>query len=98
MLLLDDTNNLVLFDQDYFSVWYTQTQGKGKLGRSRLVMQNDGNLVLYDENQKVWYTGEMHLIKHTTLKCKLYINKSINKYPSIFQEMLFWKFVRIDPI
>ena len=53
MLLLDDTNNLVLFDQDYFSVWYTQTQGKGKLGRSRLVMQNDGNLVLYDENQKV---------------------------------------------
>ena len=53
MLLLDDTNNLVLFDKDYFSLWYTQIQGKGKLGRSRLVMQNNGNLVLYDENNQV---------------------------------------------
>ena len=53
--LLDDTNNLVLYDNNFSPLWSTQTNGTGKLGRSRLVMQNDNNLVLYDLANKVLY-------------------------------------------
>ena len=45
-------NNLVIYDQYDAPIWNTKTNGKGT-GAIRLVMQDDGNLVLYDESNQV---------------------------------------------
>jgi hypothetical protein len=53
-LELQSDGNLVL-NHDYQSVWKTNTQGTTA---KELVMQNDGNLVLYNNaGQPVWFTG-----------------------------------------
>ncbi len=47
-------SNLVLYDQNNVAIWASHTQwGGGK----RLVMQEDGNLVMYTDTQPIWSTG-----------------------------------------
>src|SRR5690606_34699025 len=52
---MQDYGNFVLYKSDDFSAsnafWASQTGGIGN-GPFRLIMQNDGNLVVYDKNYK----------------------------------------------
>jgi len=52
-VILQGDHNLVLYHHQH-AKWASNTNGKGS-GKVRLVMQNDGNLVLYDGwNQAIW--------------------------------------------
>ena len=58
---MQDDGNFVLLASSHFhsknAIWASKSHGKGK-GPYRLVMQSDGNLVIYDSNNKAtWATG-----------------------------------------
>jgi hypothetical protein len=55
-LLLQGDSNLVLYGPGYHVLWHASTGGTGA---NRLVMQSDGNLVLYNASSWVWqsYSG-----------------------------------------
>lgn len=57
-LILQQDNNLVVYDQMNTAIWSSGTNGRGgggTMAQVRLVMQDDGNLVLYDQNnQPLW--------------------------------------------
>lgn len=41
-----------MYDSNMETLWETKSSGKG-VGNAVLIMQDDGNLVLYDEKYKV---------------------------------------------
>jgi hypothetical protein len=53
-LIMQDDNNLVLYDGKNKALWATGTYGKGKTG-ANFHIQNDRNLVVYDgDNKALW--------------------------------------------
>lgn len=53
-LILQFDGNLVAYDAGNTAIWHASTMGSGA---DRLVMQSDGNLVLYAGMTPVWYTS-----------------------------------------
>jgi len=57
-LILQEDDNLVLYDQAKKPRWATNTTKQGGGKKLKLLIQNDGNLVLYDSDWKaLWATG-----------------------------------------
>lgn len=58
---LQDDGNFVVFKSNKFiplnAIWRSKNDGKG-IGPYNLKMQNDGNLVVYDKNNKVMWSTE----------------------------------------
>jgi hypothetical protein len=52
---MQEDGNFVLHDAAYYSVWATETDGHPT---ARLVLEDDGSLVVYDRNDKpLWNSG-----------------------------------------
>jgi len=53
-LVMQNDNNLVIYDGWNEAIWASDTYKKGKPG-ARLVLQDDRNLVIYDgDNKAIW--------------------------------------------
>jgi hypothetical protein len=48
---MQQDGNVVLYNSNHAAIWATNTARKGG---ERLVMQNDGNLVLYSNSGPIW--------------------------------------------